>query len=145
MMVLNEVLAGRFTGQQAAKVLGLRRRYMKEFKLEAVRQIEETGRPVRDIALDLGVRHDYQALLSKHKALPSISWTGNAYDNDNAPMESLLATLKTKLVHHCRFHTREQAQAALFDYMEIFYNRQRIHWDLSYRIPTDFKALYRAA
>jgi putative transposase len=87
--------------------------------------------------------HDYQALLSKHKALPSMSRVGNAYDN--APMESFFATLKTELVHHCRFHTREQAQAALFDYMEIFYNRQRIHSALSYRTPTDFEALYRAA
>lgn len=87
--------------------------------------------------------HDYQALLSKHKMLPSMSRAGNAYDN--APMESFFATLKTELVHHCRFHTREQAQAALFDYMEIFYNRQRIHSTLSYRTPTDFETLYRAA
>lgn len=86
---------------------------------------------------------DYQALLSRHKALPSMSRAGNAYDN--APMESFFATLKTELVHHCRFETREQAQAALFDYMEIFYNRQRIHSALGYRTPADFDTFFRSA
>ena len=86
---------------------------------------------------------DYQALLSRHKALPSMSRTGNAYDN--APMESFFATLKTELVHHCQFETREQAQAALFDYMEIFYNRQRIHSALGYRTPADFDTFFRSA
>ncbi len=86
---------------------------------------------------------DYQALLSRHNALPSMSRAGNAYDN--APMESFFATLKTELVHHCRFETREQAQAALFDYMEIFYNRQRIHSSLDYRTPADFETFFRSA
>jgi transposase InsO family protein len=82
-------------------------------------------------------------LLSKHKILPSMSRVGNAYDN--APMESFFATLKTELVHHCRFETREQAQAALFEYMEIFYNSQRLHSALGYRTPADFETLCRAA
>ena len=86
---------------------------------------------------------EYQALLSRHKALPSMSRAGNAYDN--APMESFFATLKTELVHHCRFQTREQAQAALFDYMEIFYNRQRLHSTLGYRTPADFETFFRTA
>jgi transposase InsO family protein len=85
----------------------------------------------------------YQALLSRHKILPSMSRVGNAYDN--APMESFFATLKTELVHHCRFETREQAQAALFEYMEIFYNSQRLHSALGYRTPADFETLCRAA
>lgn len=87
--------------------------------------------------------HAYQALLSRHKILPSMSRSGNACDN--APMESFFATIKTELVHHCRFQTREQAQLALFDYMEIFYNRQRIHSALDYQTPSDFETLYRAA
>ena len=87
--------------------------------------------------------NDYQALLSRHKILPSMSRSGNAYDN--APMESFFATIKTELVHHCRFQTRQQARLALFDYMEIFYNRQRIHSALDYQTPSDFESLYRAA
>jgi transposase InsO family protein len=82
---------------------------------------------------------DYQALLSRHKILPSMSRAGNAYDN--APMESFFATLKSELVHHRRFETRAQAQAALFDYMEIFYNRQRLHSALGYRTPADFESI----
>ncbi len=63
-------------------------------------------------------------------------------NHNNAPMESFFATLKTELVHHCRFETREQAQAALFDYMEIFYNRQRIHSALGYGTPADFESFF---
>jgi transposase InsO family protein len=72
-----------------------------------------------------------------------MSRAGNAYDN--APMESFFATIKTELVHHCRFQSREQAMVALFDYMEIFYNRQRIHSSLNYQTPSDFESFYRAA
>ena len=86
---------------------------------------------------------EYQALLSRHKLLPSMSRAGNAYDN--APMESFFATLKTELVHHCRFETRQQAQAALFDFMEVFYNRQRLHSTLGYRTPADFESFFRTA
>jgi transposase InsO family protein len=54
-------------------------------------------------------------------------------DRDNAPMESFFHTLKTELVMHCDYKTRDQARASLFDYMEVFYNRQRRHLTLTTR------------
>jgi len=56
---------------------------------------------------------------------------------DNAPMESVFAALKVEHVHHCRFRTREEAKAAVFDYVEVFYNRQRLHSALDYRTPVE--------
>ena len=46
---------------------------------------------------------------------------------DNAPMESFFGSLKTELVHRTQFSTRREARAALFEYIEIFYNRRRRH------------------
>ena len=54
---------------------------------------------------------------------------------DNAPMESFFGSLKTELVHRSRFCTRRQARAALFEYIEIFYNRRRRHSSVGYRTP----------
>ena len=59
---------------------------------------------------------------------------------DNAPMESFFASLKKEHVHHARFRTREEARAAVFDYIEIFYNRQRLHSALGYRTPAEARA-----
>ena len=55
----------------------------------------------------------------------SMSRRGNCLDN--APMESFFASLKKEHVHHARFHTRAEARAAVFEYLEVFYNRQRLH------------------
>jgi hypothetical protein len=63
---------------------------------------------------------------------------GNCYDN--AAMESFFATLKTELVRGQPFNTRQEAKQALFDYIEIFYNRQRLHSSLGYRSPVDYEA-----
>lgn len=54
---------------------------------------------------------------------------------DNAPMESFFSSLKTELVHRTRFTTRREARAALFEYIKIFYNRQRRHSSIGYRTP----------
>ena len=56
---------------------------------------------------------------------------------DNAPMESFFSSLKTELVHRTRFRTRAEARAALFEYIEVFYNRQRLHSSLGYRTPIE--------
>ncbi len=55
----------------------------------------------------------------------------------NAPMESFFNSLKTECVHRCHFKTRKQAKAALFDYIEIFYNRQRLHSTIGYKTPME--------
>uniref|UniRef100_UPI0036F1D8A9 IS3 family transposase n=1 Tax=Parasedimentitalea psychrophila TaxID=2997337 RepID=UPI0036F1D8A9 len=54
---------------------------------------------------------------------------------DNAPMESFFAPLKKELVHRQRFRTRAQAKAAIFEYIEVFYNRQRRHSSIGYKTP----------
>jgi putative transposase len=60
---------------------------------------------------------------------------------DNAPMESFFHTLKTELVMHCDYKTRDDARASLFDYMEVFYNRQRRHSSICYEAPLPFEAM----
>ena len=54
---------------------------------------------------------------------------------DNAPMESFFASLKKELVHRQRFKTRAEAKAAIFRYIEVFYNRQRPHSAIGYQTP----------
>ena len=82
---------------------------------------------------------DYRALLSRHSIRQSMSRKGNCWDN--APMESFFHTLKTELVMHCDYRTREQARASLFEYMEVFYNRQRRHSTIGYQAPLPFETL----
>jgi transposase InsO family protein len=54
-------------------------------------------------------------------------------------MESFWSTLKLELVYRCHFDTRSQARTQIFDYIETFYNRQRIHSALDYKSPIDFE------
>jgi transposase InsO family protein len=67
---------------------------------------------------------DYRAALAHYGMICSMSRKGNCWDN--APMESWFHTLKVELVHDRHFATRRDAEAAIFEYMEVFYNRQRI-------------------
>jgi len=91
---------------------------------------------------DRGVQYacgHYQSLLARHGITASMSGRGDCYDN--APQESFWGKLKTELTHHHRFATREQAQRAIFDYIEVFYNRRRLHSSLGYKSPEQFEAL----
>jgi transposase InsO family protein len=80
--------------------------------------------------------YDYQDQLRQLGMIPSMSRKGNCYDN--APMESFWGTLKTELVHHRRYDTREQARREITEYIEVFYNRQRRHSRLGNRSPATF-------
>jgi len=80
---------------------------------------------------------EYRALLSRHGIRQSMSRKGDCWDN--APMESFFHTLKTELVMHCDYKTRDQARASLFDYLEVFYNRQRRHSTINYKSPLAFE------
>jgi len=60
---------------------------------------------------------------------------------DNAVMESFFATLKTELIYHERFFTREDAKSKIFDYIEMFYNRKRRHSSLGYKSPVEFELM----
>ena len=66
-----------------------------------------------------------------------MSRKGNCYDN--AVSESFFHTLKTELTHHITFETRAQANSAIFEYIELFYNRQRRHSHLGYLSPHQFE------
>ncbi len=85
---------------------------------------------------DRGVQYacgDYQITLGAAGITPSMSRRANPLDN--APMESFFHTLKTELVHHRTYATREDAKRDLFAFMEDFYNRRRLHSALGYRTP----------
>jgi transposase InsO family protein len=80
---------------------------------------------------------EYQSLLARHGISVSMSHTGNCYDN--AMMESFWATLKTELVHQQEYRTREQARQSIFEYIEVYYNRKRLHSSLGYVSPEQFE------
>jgi transposase InsO family protein len=80
---------------------------------------------------------DYQDLLGDHRMTVSMSRRADPWDN--APMESFFATIKTELIFHERFVTREDAKAKIFEYIEVFYNRKRRHSSLGYKSPVDFE------
>ena len=79
---------------------------------------------------------DYQRMLDAWKISSSMSGTGNCYDN--APAESWFASLKVECVDVV-YHTKAEARAELFEYMEVFYNRQRLHSRLGYLSPAAFE------
>jgi len=90
---------------------------------------------------DRGVQYtsrEYRAMLDSIGAESSMSRTGNCYDN--AVTESFWGTLKTEMVHHEKFKTHEEAKAAIFDYIEVFYNRKRLHSSIGYKSPEQFEA-----
>jgi len=79
----------------------------------------------------------HRELLSEYGILQSMSRRGNCYDN--AVAESFFHSLKTELTHHMKFETRSQAHQAIFEYIEVFYNRQRLHSSNNYMSPVDFE------
>ena len=79
----------------------------------------------------------YQALLARHGLTCSMSRKADCWDN--APMESFFASLKKELVHGADFATRAEARAAIFEYIEVFYNNQRRHSSLGYLSPAEYE------
>jgi transposase InsO family protein len=79
----------------------------------------------------------YQELLGEYGMTPSMSRSGNCYDN--AYVESFFGTLKTELVHGERYRSRLEARLSIFEYVEVFYNRQRSHSALGYRSPEQYE------
>jgi transposase InsO family protein len=86
---------------------------------------------------------DFQKLLAKYGTICSMSRKGNCWDN--AAAESFFAILKRALVFHNQYVTRAQARQSLFDYIERFYNRKRIHSTLGYRTPHEVDQLQLVA
>ena len=114
----------------------------KELGLKALRMALTRRRPQPGLLLhsDQGIQYannDFQKLLAKHQAISSMSRKGNVYDN--APMESFFATLKRELIHFRTYRTRDEARADIFEFIEVFYNRQRLHSALGYCSPADYE------
>jgi transposase InsO family protein len=89
---------------------------------------------------DRGVQyasHAYRRTLHHAQSIASMSRKGNCYDN--AAMESFWSTLKHELVYRAHFKTHAEARQAIFEFIEVFYNRQRLHSSLGYRSPIDFE------
>ncbi len=78
----------------------------------------------------------YRQVLAQHGLVASMSRKANCYDN--AFIESFFSSLKYELVYHQRSATRAQARTAIFDYIETFYNRTRLHSNLDYLSPINF-------
>jgi transposase InsO family protein len=111
---------------------------------EAILQAARSRRPRAGLLhhSDRGCQYasaHYRKLLSSLKALPSMSSTGNCYDN--AAMESFWSTLKTEWLHQKHFQTHQQARRAIFDYIETFYNPKRLHSALGYLSPVDYERI----
>ena len=80
---------------------------------------------------------DYQAVLAQAGCVPSMSRKGNCWDN--APMESFFHSLKVEWLHDQTFRTRAAARQAIFTFIEVWYNRQRLHSTLGYRSPEQYE------
>jgi transposase InsO family protein len=85
----------------------------------------------------------FQRALRKRGLAGSMSRRGDCYDNP--VVESYFGTLKTELIHRRRWPTRRSARSAIHDYIEIFYNRRRLHSHLGYVSPVEFEANLIAA
>jgi transposase InsO family protein len=110
---------------------------------DALSRALQSRRPCRGTLhhSDRGVQYasrDYRNLLEANHLLCSMSGRGNCYDN--AAMESFFSTLKTELLHRQRWHSHAEVTLAIFDYLEAFYNRTRLHSALNYQPPVEFEA-----
>ena len=86
--------------------------------------------------------HDYRSLLGEFGLEASMSGSGNCFDN--APMESFWGTLKQELIHHRHYRNRREAMEDITEYIEIFYNRQRLQARLGYLSPVAYTQKYHA-
>lgn len=87
--------------------------------------------------------NQYRRLLEEYKMTSSMSRKGNCHDN--AVAESFFGNLKNELTYHHDFRTRQDARSAIFDYIEVFYNRKRLHQTLNYQTPFDYERMQAVA
>jgi putative transposase len=95
---------------------------------------------------DRGVQYAsnaFKKVIEKNGLVQSMSRKACCWDN--AVAESFFGTLKQELIYHCKFKTREEAKLAIFDYIEVFYNRIRLHSTLKYQTPESVEQLALAA
>ncbi len=85
----------------------------------------------------------HRKLLDDHGIIQSMSRKGHCWDN--AVSESFFHSLKTEWVHHQKFRTRDEAKQVIFEYIEVFYNRERLHSANDYLSPKDYEELQKMA
>ena len=85
--------------------------------------------------------HSHRKILKDHKIIQSMSRKGDCWDN--AVAESFFGTLKTELTHHHDYKNQEEARNAIFEYIEVFYNRIRTHSANEYLAPVEFERLQK--
>jgi putative transposase len=85
----------------------------------------------------------YRQVLIDHGLLPSMSRKGNCHDN--AVAESFFSNLKNELTHHTTYDTRLEAKTSIAEYIEVYYNRQRLHQTLKYSTPANYEARHQSA
>lgn len=115
-----------------------------ELALDALQMALDRRRPKGGVLhhTDRGVQYacgDYQKLLTKNGMTCSMSNKGDCWDN--AVSESFFATLKSELIETKVWETREQVRAAVFEYVEVWYNRERLHSSLDYNSPAGYEEL----
>lgn len=120
----------------------LSHRLSQELVLNAFQQALWRRRPDPGVVFhsDRGVQYActaFRNLLQQHRFIQSMSGKGNCYDN--AVVESFFHTLKTELVYFETYYTREDAKNSVFEYMETYYNRTRLHSTLNYCSPVEFE------
>jgi len=125
------------------KIVGLsmNERMTKELVINALNDAyNRSGKPKGTIMhSDRGSQYcsnDYQNLINKYGFICSMSRKGNCWDN--APMESFWGKMKCEWLYGKHFKTRQEARAAVFEYVEVFYNRQRIHASNGYITPEEY-------
>lgn len=126
------------------KVVGwsMNKRMKKELVINATRMAIKNRKPDKGLIFhsDRGSQyasHDFQKLLWQNGFKSSMSRKGNCWDN--AVAESFFGTLKTELIHNISYQTRRQARQDIFEYIEIFYNRFRMHSTLDYKSPEEYE------
>ena len=105
-----------------------------------------TRKPVKGLMVhsDRGSQYAsalYQKTITDHGFICSMSRKADCWDN--APSESFFHTLKTELTHHRRYRTRQEAKQEIFEYIEVFYNRQRRHSTIGYQTPLGYEKASR--
>jgi putative transposase len=114
----------------------------RKLALDALRMALAQRRPQRGLIhhSDRGSQYasgDYQRLLATNGIVGSMSRRGDCWDN--AVAESFFASLKLELVYQVQWQTRAEARTAIFEYLELFYNRRRRHSSLGYLSPVEFE------
>lgn len=117
----------------------------KELVLKALDRAYERKQPKEGVLhhSDRGSQYaskEYQDRLKEYKMEGSMSRKGNCYDN--ACIESFHSIIKKELIYLEKFKTREEAKKRIYEYIEIFYNRKRIHSSIGYFSPIQYERMY---